>query len=266
MIAIGTNKVGLKADALTNELDTCTLNTSGITDIIECDMSSNSNSDFVLIKIPSSLLGVQYLEMDINVKKYVPFPSPSYLIYDTLTIYLQSATKDWLYYDLSGFEWGNDRIQIVFSKSHGVDMTSSDLSVINAHISLSTVPELETLFDVLDANTSKAYQEGYEEGYEEGEKNGYDNGVGETQEGIALDIFNNGIEGHGYDKELSSDYLTGKNSVITDINFDDILDWVFKPFEILEIKVFGNITFGHFAFVSIMFGLMTFLFRFRGGK
>lgn len=89
----------------------------------------------------------------------------------------------------------------------------------------------ETAYDL-------AYQTGYLMGLEDGEESGYTEGY--------LDGFD-----VGYDAEL---------------DFTNILDYVFKPFDILEKELAFGITIGAIAFIPIMFGVMTLLFSLKRGK
>lgn len=88
----------------------------------------------------------------------------------------------------------------------------------------------------------------------------------EFAQAIAYDIWSNGFDNYGMSDNTSYSYDLGLENTSNDIDFDDVLHWVFMPFSILKLEVIGGITFGHFAFLSIMFGWITFLFKFKGGK
>jgi hypothetical protein len=57
------------------------------------------------------------------------------------------------------------------------------------------------------------------------------------------------------------------SAVNIDLSFEEILSWVFAPFQVFEIELASGITIGHFALVSLVIGLMGFLFTMKkGGK
>lgn len=54
--------------------------------------------------------------------------------------------------------------------------------------------------------------------------------------------------------------------VDSQFSFDTVLSWIFKPFDILDKQLAFGITFGHIALISVVFGIMGFLFSLKKGK
>lgn len=84
------------------------------------------------------------------------------------------------------------------------------------------------------------------------------------------DVYNNGYsDGYsdGYDISYDLGYDLGYNEGLsTDFGFNDVLEWVFMPFNILEKELAFGITFGHIALITVVFGIMGFLFSLKKGK
>lgn len=116
---------------------------------------------------------------------------------------------------------------------------------------------------------SDGYNKGYNQGILEAEYIGYDKGYHEGQQDYYNGIYLEDDLGVLFPETESVAFGNGFSRGVlseTDFDFSQLLEYVFQPFQILNKTIAFDITFGHVALISIVFGLMGFLFSLKKGR
>ena len=114
------------------------------------------------------------------------------------------------------------------------------------------------------------YQQGYNDGVSVGSNQGYINGYSDGENQGYINGYSDG-EQFGYIDGYDIGVIDGYNQGIAqrdnpELDFDDVLDWIFKPFDLFQKEIAFGITIGHFAIIPLVFGLVAFLFSLKKGK
>ena len=127
-----------------------------------------------------------------------------------------------------------------------------------------------TYINDLNTNTYiDAYNQGYGVGYTNGYSYGYQlgYGVGYNDAKNIYDLDYQQWYDDGYQLGYNQGYGVGfDDGYDAELDFENILSWVFMPFTLLTREIAFGITIGHLVMIPIVFGLMGFLFSLKKGK